>query len=652
MKNTFLNTVKPHTNVIVSFKAIILFMVIFTLLRSFFYVVYFGSFSGVAFSQIALSFLVGLRFDLASTMMVSGLFLLLLNLPGKIKFNGKYKLALISIFFLAVVVTLVISLGDIYYYQFSKRRISYEIFNLMKSVPELWKIIIKDYLVQLLITGVLIILLGGVWFKILLRKTKGVYQGIANDLIYFILTVGIIIISIRGGFQLKPLRESYAFRNDNIALGHLSLNAIFTTIRTLNRGDLRQYNFYPVHQARETVKNLLKEDNEVYLNDEYTVMRQRTAAHTRQNKMNVVIFVMESWSGNLTDQTMNVKNPTPNYRELVKKGIHYTNFYASGQRTIQGIQAVVGSIPNVAYDDILGSPIEQNKLRPLGNILKEFGYKTIFIHGARAGSMGFESFAKLSGFDKYISKDDFDMTKAKDDGTWGIFDHYVFERANDEFKKMGEPFLGVIMSLSSHSPYAVPSDEFKYYDSKVANYKFLNSLRYSDWSLGKFFEIAQKAEYFKNTLFVIVADHAEGTGEKSLIELFRIPCLFYAPAYLKPSIDSSVHSQVDILPTVLDVLDLPAAHSSFGLSMRSRKEGFAYISSGNIIGWLMGDWFLIGDQEKNISLYNIREDIKLTSNRIQSNPAAADLMRRQMLSYLQISTLLLRSNKVYIDFKR
>jgi phosphoglycerol transferase MdoB-like AlkP superfamily enzyme len=375
------------------------------------------------------------------------------------------------------------------------------------------------------------------------------------------------------------------------------------------------------------------------------VMRQRTGSHVRQNKMNVVIFVMESWSGNITDQTMNVKNPTPNYQKMVKNGIHYTNFYASGQRTIQGIQAVVGSIPNVAYDDILGSPIEQNKLRPLGNILKEFGYKTIFIHGARAGSMGFEAFAKLSGFDKYVSKDDFDMTKAKDDGTWGIFDHYVFERANDEFKKMGEPFLGVIMSLSSHTPYAVPSDEFKYYDSTVANYKFLNSLRYSDWSLGKFFEIAQKAEYFENTLFVIVADHAEGTGEKSLIELFRIPCLFYAPAYLKPSIDSTVHSQVDILPTVLDVLDLPAIHSSFGLSMLSNKEGFAYISSGNIIGWLTGDWFL------NISLYNIREDIKLTSNRLQNNSVTADFMRKQMLSYLQISTLLLRSNKVYIDIR-
>ncbi len=642
----FINTVKPHSNIFLSLKAIALLLIVFTLMRFFFYFTYFQSFSGLPISEIALSFLVGLRFDLASSMMISGLFLLLLNLPGKFKLNKTYRIIVVSIFFLVFIAALLISLGDIYYYQFSKRRISYEIFNLMKSIPELWTIVLKDFLLQLIFASAFILLLGFVWFKLLLRKTKGSHQGIANDIIYFILTIAVIVLSIRGGFQLKPLRESYAFRNDNISLGHLSLNAIFTTIRTLNRGDLRQYNFYPFSESKETVRELLKADNEVYLNNEYTLMRQRTMGHNGQNKMNVVIFVMESWSGGLTDGK-NLENSTPNFRELMKKGIHYTNFYASGQRTIQGIQAIVSSIPNVAYDDILGSPIEQNKLRPLGNILKEYDYKTIFIHGARSGSMGFEAFSKLSGFDTYISKDDFDLNEVRDDGTWGIFDHYVFDRANKEFLKTGKPFLGIIMSLSSHTPYTVPAEEFNYYDSTVTNYKFLNSLRYSDWSLGKFFEAAQKENYFKNTLFVIVSDHAEGTGEKSLIELFRIPCLFYAPSFLKPSVDSTVHSQVDILPTIIDVLNLPVIHSSLGLSMLSEKEGFAYISSGNILGWLKGDWFLIGDQEKNISLYNIHEDIKLTSNLIGSNSSTAALMRRQMLSYLHVSTQLLRSNKIY-----
>lgn len=642
----FINTVKPHSNIFLSLKAIALLLSVFTLMRFFFYFTYFQSFSGLPISEIALSFLIGLRFDLASSMMISGLFLLLLNLPGKFKLNKTYRIIVVSIFFLVFIAALLISLGDIYYYQFSKRRISYEIFNLMKSIPELWTIVLKDFLIQLIFASAFILLLGFVWFKLLLRKTKGSHQGIANDIIYFILTIAVIVLSIRGGFQLKPLRESYAFRNDNISLGHLSLNAVFTTIRTLNRGDLRQYNFYPFSESKETVRELLKADNEVYLNNEYTLMRQRTMGHNGQNKMNVVIFVMESWSGGLIDGK-NVENSTPNFRELVKKGIHYTNFYASGQRTIQGIQAIVSSIPNVAYDDILGSPIEQNKLRPLGNILKEYDYKTIFIHGARSGSMGFEAFSKLSGFDTYISKDDFDLNEVRDDGTWGIFDHYVFDRANKEFLKTGKPFLGVIMSLSSHTPYTVPAEEFNYYDSTVTNYKFLNSLRYSDWSLGKFFEAAQKEDYFKNTLFVIVSDHAEGTGEKSLIELFRIPCLFYAPSFLKPSVDSTVHSQVDILPTIIDVLNLPVIHSSLGLSMLSEKEGFAYISSGNILGWLKGDWFLIGDQEKNISLYNIHKDIKLTSNLIGSNSSTAALMRRQMLSYLHVSTQLLRSNKIY-----
>jgi phosphoglycerol transferase MdoB-like AlkP superfamily enzyme len=517
----------------------------------------------------------------------------------------------------------------------------------MKSIPELWGIVIKDYLLQLIVFIAVLISFGWFWFKLLIKSTKNSSQGITNDLIYFLITIALIVLSIRGGFQLKPLRESYAFRNDNMALGHLSLNAVFTAVRTLNRGDLAQYNFYPLSEAEETVRKLLKEDKVIFLNDEYPLMRHKIIGNVHSHKMNVVIFVMESWSGNLIERSSDIPNPTPNFHKLVKEGIRYTNFYASGQRTIQGIQAIVSSIPNVAYDDILGSPIEQNKLRPLGNILKEYGYKTIFIHGARPGSMGFEAFSKLSGFDKYISKDDFDLNKAKDDGTWGIFDHYVFERANDEFNNIGEPFLGVIMSLSSHTPYAVPSDSFNFYGSEVKNYKFLNSLKYSDWSLGKYFEAARKCKYFKNTLFVIVADHAEGSGEKSLVELFNIPCLIYSPNFLKPSVDSTVHSQVDILPTILDILNLPAVHASFGLSMLSNAEGFAYISSGNIFGWLKGEWFLIGDQEKNISLYDVSKDFKLNNNQLDSKPSIAGTMRKQMLSYLQVSRYLLRNNKIF-----
>lgn len=637
----------PNQNIILSVKVLLLMMFIFTLLRFVFYVLYSPQFYGVPISEIGLSFLIGLRFDLASTMLVGGLFLLLLNLPGKFKFKRLYKISIISLLFLFVIASIILSLGDIFYYPYAKRRISYEIFNLFKSIPELITIILNDYLVPLIIAVAVIILLGYLWFKFFGKYKSSSYKGIVNDLVYFILLIGVVVISIRGGFQLKPLRESYAFRSDNIALGHLSLNAVFTTLRTLNRGDIQSYNFIPMNEAIKSMRDLLQSPNEIYLDEEYPLMRQSLPETKHQNKLNVVIIVMESWPGNFAELETIKPFPMPEFRKLMNKGIYFSNFFAAGQRTIQGMQAVVGSIPNVVYDDILGSPIEQNFLRPLGVILKESGYSTIFLHGARSGSMGFEAFSKLAGFDTYISKSDFDLKKVKDDGTWGIFDHFVFERSNQEFNKIKKPFLGLVMSLSSHAPYALPSAEFEVYDSTISNYKFLNSLRYSDWSLGKFFEEAEKSDYFRNTLFVITADHAEGTREKNIYELFKIPCLLYSPTFINQSIISSVHSQVDILPTIIDVLKLQTKHSSFGLSAIAGNDGFAYLTSGGLHGWIKGDWLLVGDFDKNIAMYNFKTDKYLSENILDRNLKTADVLRREMLSYLQVSTYLLRSNKVY-----
>lgn len=648
MKNKFrYEILLPHQNIILSVKVLLLMMFIFTLLRFMFYILYSQQYYGVPISEIGLSFLIGLRFDLASTLLVGGLFLLLLNLPGRFKFKRFYKISIISLLFLFIIASIILSLGDIFYYPYAKRRISYEIFNLVKSIPELITIILNDYIVPLIIAVAVVILLGYFWFKLFGKYKSSSYKGIVNDIIYFVLLICVIVISIRGGFQLKPLRESYAFRSDNLALGHLSLNAVFTTLRTLNRGDIQSYNFIPMKEAIKSIRALLKSPNEIYLDEVYPLMRQTLPETKHQKMLNVVIIIMESWPGNFDELETIKPFPMPEFRKLMNKGIYFSNFFAAGQRTIQGIQGVVGSIPNVVYDDILGSPIEQNFLRPLGVILKEKGYSTIFLHGARAGSMGFEAFSKLAGFETYISKSDFDLNKVKDDGTWGIFDHFVFERSNEEFNKIKQPFLGLVISLSSHAPYALPSKEYAVYDSTIANHKFLNSLRYSDWSLGKFFEDAEKAEYFRNTLFIITADHAEGTREKNIFELFKIPCLLYSPAFINQSVISSVHSQVDILPTIIDLLKMQTTHSSLGISAVAGNDGFAYLPSGGLHGWIRGDWLLVGDFDKNIALYNYKTDRYLNENILNMNLKAADALRREMLSYLQVSTFLLRNNKVY-----
>jgi len=196
------------------------------------------------------------------------------------------------------------------------------------------------------------------------------------------------------------------------------------------------------------------------------------------------------------------------------------------------------------------------------------------------------------------------------------------------------------------------------YGDTIPNYKFLNSLRYSDYALGIFFEQAKKEKYFDNTIFVIVADHVEGFGEKNMYERFHIPCLFYSSKNISPQKVVSTQNQLDILPTILDMLNLNVVHSSFGnssikneeLGMRNEnkiRNDFAFLPNGNTFGWVENSLFLIANTERNIGLYNFRNDVALKNNLLKEKQTESETLRAQLLSFIQAGRNILKENKLY-----
>jgi len=349
---------------------------------------------------------------------------------------------------------------------------------------------------------------------------------------------------------------------------------------------------------------------------------------------------MESWTeSHITPEL------TPFFYTLKKKGIYFKNFYACGSRSPEGILSVIASIPPLTQFTFIGSSLEETKIRTIAHILKENGYKTVFFHGAKLGSFGFNAFSRLSGFERFISKNDFDLKKVKWDGAWGVFDHYVFERVDEEARKTKEPFLFVIFSLSSHSPYKLPDERFRIFKEKDELHKYFNTLYYSDWALKEFFKRAENSSYFKNTIFIITADHTIAKGLKSFNELHRIPLLIYAPDYISGFVSKKIGTQLDILPTVLDLLGITSPHSSFGKSLLSKTPGFAFISSGNVYGWIKGNYLLNHKLEKTISLYNIKTDKDEKNNLIGKSDYKK--LEKELLSYIQLGRELLLKNKIY-----
>jgi len=639
-------------------------------MRLAFYIYYSDAFSGISFVEILFSFFVGLRFDLASAMIVGGIFFLLLLLPFPFAKNNFYQQIILIAFSIVLLPWLFVFAGDLLYYQFVSRRLSFEIFTVTKNFSEITRMIAGGYAFSL---ALFILFLVAVYFALwkLLKKVTSYELRVTNDklqmtndvsdsrfkkyskeTLIFISAIGIIIVSIRGGLQLKPLRESYAFRNDVLQLGHLSLNPVFTVARVLFKGDSESADFFPTEFATETVRALLKNDEE-FLDTNYPLMRRKNSQSEIRNpkSLNVIIFIMESWGAKNIGAFGNPYKPTPNFDSLAQNGMLFTNFFASGQRTIQGMQAIVSSLPTLLREDIIGSSLEQNSFCSLGTILKSSGYQTLFIHGARAGSMGFDAFATIAGFDKSISKDDFDLQHAKEDGTWGIFDEYVFAKANEEFRAMQEPFCGIVFSLTSHSPYELPSKKFAYYPDSVSHYRYLNTLRYADNALGKYFASAKKEKYFANTIFVIVADHVEGFGEKNMLERFHIPCLIYSPNHIPSQRVNNVFSHVDILPTILNLLNITTPFSSFGIGADIQRnipsKNFALISDGTLFGWITDSLFLVANEERVIGLFEFRQDQQLRNNVLAARTHAAEILWQTMKCYVQVGRNVLRENTLF-----
>jgi len=633
----------------------------FTAMRLIFYAYYYNEFSGVSFKEIFFSFLVGLRFDVASVMIVGGIFFLLLLLPFSLTKKKRFQRIILIAFSFFMLPWFILSAGDLLYYQFVGRRLSIEIFSISKNFPEVTRMIAKEYSHSLVLFVLILFALYLMLWKIVQRITndklpikneESRFKILVKETLIFISALVIIFISIRGGFQLKPLRESYAFRNDVLQLGHLSLNPVFTVVRALWKGDSETTEFFPKEFANNAVRELLK-NNEEFLDEHYPLMRKRNLQSDIRNRksLNVVIIIMESWGAKNIGAFGSMLNATSNFDSLARNGMLFTNFFASGQRTIQGMQAIVGSLPTLLREDIIGSSLEQNSFCGLGTILKSNGYQTLFIHGARAGSMGFDAFATVTGFEKIISKEDFDLNVAQEDGTWGMFDEYIFAKANEEFRSLQEPFCGVVFSLTSHSPYKVPSQEFEYYNDSIPHYQYFNTLRYSDIALGHFFTNASKEKYFENTIFVIVADHVEGYEEKNMFEQFHIPCLFFSPNHIRPQIVNNVFSQVDILPTIIKLLNISTPFSSFGIGadayLNNPERNFAFVADGTFFGWITDSLFLVSNEEYAIGLYEYRQDTQMRINILSKRTSVAEHLLRAMYSYVQVGRTVLKENKVF-----
>lgn len=598
------------------FLRLVLAMFLFMLCRIGFFIYnlsYFPEMSAWNFLRILWG---GFWFDLTAVLYINLILLILSVIPIDLRFRSGYQVTIKIFYYTLNGLALAVNVMDFIYYKFTLRRTTADVFGQFENESNLFSLFFRflfDYWYAVLFWIFLMWLMVWLYNKINVRGPLMQHR-IAHyvaGILALPIVIGLFIGAVRGGFRhsTRPITLSnageYVEHPNEVSL---VLNTPFAIFRTLGKTKIQK------------VK---------YFNDEQELAALYTPVHLPKDtaafrKENVVVIILESFSkeffGVFNKDRSGYAGYTPFLDSLTRHSRSFEYSFANGRKSIDGLPSVMASIPSLGVPYVL-TPFANNKITSLGTVLRDEGYHTSFFHGAPNGSMGFNAFTNLAGFGHYFGKTEYDNDNDFD-GMWGIWDDKFFSFYADKLNEFPQPFMSSIFSVSSHHPFKVPEafeGKFKGGDDPI-----LKCIEYTDYALKKFFEKASKMPWYKNTLFVITADHVSSNiifpESRTTPGLFSVPIIFFKPDNSLQGMNTEIAQQIDIMPSVLGYLKFDKPFVGFGRNVfDSTTQGFAFNYRDEVYNIYEGDYLLLFDEKKTIGLYNFRQDKMLTSDLKKEN---------------------------------
>lgn len=357
--------------------------------------------------------------------------------------------------------------------------------------------------------------------------------------------------------------------SSNRVTNELSANGISSFFNALRTDEL-DYNLYystlPKQEAYETMRSYFSSmSGKLVSADPFDLTRSVVARDGGLGKMNVVILSEESFGAGFVGAYGDSRGLTPNFDRLSTQGLLFKNAFATGTRTVRGLEAISTSFPPIPSESIVKRPGNEN-IANWGEVLKRHGYTSSFIYG------GFGLFDNMNYF---FGKNGFELSDRTDiknqtfANIWGVCDEDLFRHAIsyfDDAHKSGKPFFSIVMTTSNHKPYTFPSGIPGVPQSGGGRDA---GIRYADYAIGKFFEEAPSHEWYKNTIIIVIADHDARVYGRALIpiERYRIPLLVMAPGKIAPQVANVRISQIDLMPTVIGMLGLSYSGPFYGVDV-------------------------------------------------------------------------------------
>ena len=588
-------------------------------------------------SQIFKTLLFGIRFDFAVIYYINLPFIIMHLIPGNYKQSRIYQVILITGMIVVNSILLLINFIDIEYFRYTNKRSGMEMLDMLFMSTDTGTMIfqyIRDY-------WLLVIIWSGCIF--LFKKFFPVYRQynfkISETKIrkYIFLPLTAIFIFLCGfgcarGLKKKPLRIISANEYTSQKYSPLLLNTPFTIINTIGHKNYAALNYLNPAEADSL----------------FSPVKSYYRQGQKFKKDNIVIIILESFSAEFVhaynDQDVTY---TPFLDSLINEGLISSYSFANACRSIDALPSIISSFPPLTGSSFVGSIYSVNKISSLASFLNEEGYSTSFFHGGQNGTMAFDNFCDIVNIDNYYGLSEY-PDKNDYDGSWGIYDEEFLQFSSETLSKTNEPFFACIFTLSSHPPYNIPER----YKGKFIKTKpeIIETIQYTDYALKKFFETASKAGWYKNTLFVICADHTTvGKQQAFNTELgrFRIPIVYFHPGndVFKGKLNR-ISQQLDIMPTILDYLNYDKKFVSFGESILVNKNIYSVNYKNGIYQIIDSVYILSFNGEKSISLYNYKNDSLLKNNVLDKYQRDAFILEMNLKAFIQSYSNRLVKNKL------
>jgi len=610
-------------------------LVLFFLCRILFFLLNKSLFPGISFSGWLTILHGGWVFDIAAMFYFNALFILLMLLPFPARSNTVYQKVIKYVFFTTNGLAILLNCIDFIYYRFTLRRTTRSVFGEFSHENNMGKLagrFVLDFWYVALIFVLLIVLMIWLYNRVSIRKPQIPEKKLSFYLkaaIALPLAITLAVGGIRGDFKYSTRPITISNAGEYVSSPnemYLVLNTPFCIVRTWNVKRLEEMHYYPEEEVGKI----------------YSPIHYPKGDSTKPfQKKNVVIFILESWGKesvgayNKDLDNGTYQGFTPFLDSLMAVSKVYWNSFATGRKSIDAIPSLLAGIPN-GQDPFILTPYASDSLHGLPKILRDEGYNTSFFHGAPNGSMGFKALVNLLGVEHYYGKDEYN-NDADFDGIWGIWDEPFFQFFEKTINTFKQPFFSTIFSVSSHHPFKLPEQ----YKGKFRKgpLPVMECISYTDMALRKFFEKASQTDWFKNTVFVISADHATESYHPEYKNEWgdvAIPIVLYSPGDSSfHGLDSGIIQQTDIIPSLLSYMNYDKPFLAFGENVFNKNRINFSVSYTGGYRWIEDDYLLFFDGIKTRSLYNYKKDRLFKENLVDKNPEIVAKLERNLKAFIQ-----------------